>query len=152
MNLAHEIGLLDHVERQLAAAFRSVATAHGDEPDVAIVCRHLAEQCDRHVRALRPCADRYGEDAPAAPEAMFHDHFGGPRSGPYGLLRDLHDLHLLASGADVSWTLLGQAAQGARDADLLAVVRRCEGETALQMRWLTTRMKQAAPQVLLVAR
>ncbi|MDG4809551.1 hypothetical protein O7634_22615 [Micromonospora sp. WMMD1120] len=40
---------------------------------------------------------------------------------------------------------------GARDEDLLTVVRRCEGETALQLRWLRTRMKAAAPQALVVA-
>jgi hypothetical protein len=32
------------------------------------------------------------------------------------------------------------------------VVRRCEGETAVQLKWLRTRMKQAAPQALVVAR
>jgi hypothetical protein len=31
-------------------------------------------------------------------------------------------------------------------------VQRCEGETAVQLRWLLTRMKQAAPQALVVAR
>jgi hypothetical protein len=34
----------------------------------------------------------------------------------------------------------------------VAVVERCEHETATQMRWLRTRMKQAAPQALVVAR
>lgn len=43
-----------------------------------------------------------------------------------------------------------QAAQGARDEDLLAVVQESEGDTAMQMNWLRTRMKQAAPQALVV--
>ena len=46
---------------------------------------------------------------------------------------------------------IGQAAQGLRDLDLLEVVSSCEEETATQMRWLRTRMKQAAPQALVVA-
>ena len=41
--------------------------------------------------------------------------------------------------------------QGARDRELLEVVETCEGETATQIKRLKTRMKQAAPQVLLVA-
>ena len=57
----------------------------------------------------------------------------------------------MASACDISWTMIGQAAQGARDEDLLAVVEDCEGQTANQLRWLTTRMTQAAPQALLVA-
>jgi hypothetical protein len=50
----------------------------------------------------------------------------------------------------MAWTLIGQAAQGARDEDLLAVVQESEGDTAIQMKWLRTRMKQAAPQALVV--
>jgi len=51
----------------------------------------------------------------------------------------------------VTWALVGQAAQGARDLDLLDTVERCEGEVAAQLKWLRTRMKQAAPQALVVA-
>ena len=69
-----------------------------------------------------------------------------------GLLRDLHDLYLMACECDMAWTLVGQAAQGLRDQDLLEVVQACEGETAIQLKWLRTRMKQAAPQALVVAR
>jgi hypothetical protein len=57
----------------------------------------------------------------------------------------------MATECEITWALVGQAAQGARDADLLAVVERCRGETAGQLEWLRTRMKQAAPQALVVA-
>lgn len=52
----------------------------------------------------------------------------------------------------MAWTLVGQAAQGARDRELLAVVSGCEGETATQLKWLCSRMEEAAPQALVVAR
>ena len=65
--------------------------------------------------------------------------------------RDLHDLYLMATECDVSWTLVGQAANGARDRELLEVVGACEGETATQLKWLRSRMKVAAPQALVVA-
>ena len=57
----------------------------------------------------------------------------------------------MASQVDISWTLIGQAAQGARDKALLETVTSCDEETTKQLRWLRTRMKQAAPQALLVA-
>jgi hypothetical protein len=57
----------------------------------------------------------------------------------------------MACECDLAWTLVGQAAQGARDPDLLAVVRICEGETAMQITWARGRMKEAAPQALVVA-
>jgi hypothetical protein len=52
---------------------------------------------------------------------------------------------------DLSWTLVGLSAQAVRDNDLLDTVSACEGDTAGQLKWLKTRMKQAAPQVLVVA-
>ena len=58
----------------------------------------------------------------------------------------------MASECDMAWTLIGQGAQGARDRELLDVVTRCESETAIQLKWLRTRMKEAAPQALVVAR
>jgi hypothetical protein len=53
---------------------------------------------------------------------------------------------------DITWTMVGQAARGLHDSELLQVVSGCEGETATQLKWLRTRMKQAAPQALIAAR
>jgi hypothetical protein len=150
MNLCHYLGLLDRAQVDLAAAFREVGEAHKDEPDVFHDCERLAAQCDRHAEQLRPFAERYGEEADDEPDRLHSEIFKGTREGALGLLRDLHDLYLMAAECDISWTLVGQAAKGARDDDLTAVVDRCEGETAIQLRWLRTRMKTAAPQVLVV--
>ncbi|HEX8344440.1 MAG TPA: hypothetical protein VF657_06800, partial [Actinoplanes sp.] len=77
--------------------------------------------------------------------------FRGTRTGGIGLLRDLQDLYLMAAECEICWTVVGQAARGARDQELQQVVRDCEGETAIQLKWLRTRMKAAAPQALVVA-
>jgi anaerobic selenocysteine-containing dehydrogenase len=61
------------------------------------------------------------------------------------------DLYVLVHHIDVTWMMVGPAAQGDRDKELQAVVKQCEGDSELQIRWLRTRMKQAAPQALLVA-
>ncbi len=150
MQLAHYLGLLHRAQGNLAEALREVADAHADEPDVATECRQLAEQCDRHVTALARFTDRYGEEADEEPDRLHRELFDGTRSGPMGLLRDLHDLYLMATESEISWTMIGQAAQGARDSELLEVVERCEQDTAVQQRWIRTRMKQAAPQTLVV--
>jgi hypothetical protein len=52
---------------------------------------------------------------------------------------------------DTTWTVVKQAALALRDEELLDVVGRCESQTKLQGDWLNTRIKQAAPQALLVA-
>jgi hypothetical protein len=150
MNLSHYLGLLHKAQIELAAAFREVGEAHKDEPDVFYDCERLAAQCDRHAEQLEPFTERYGEDADEEPDRLHSEIFKGTRTGGLGLLRDLHDLYLMAAECDISWTLVGQAAKGARDDDLTDVVDRCEGETAIQMKWLRTRMKTAAPQALVV--
>ncbi len=152
MHLASYLGLLHLAELKLARAYLAVAQDHGHEPDVETLCRRFADQCTDHADTLAPFAERYGEDQPEEPEPLHSELFGGTRSGGLGLLRDLHDLYLMATECDITWTMIGQAAQGARDTDLVEVVKACEGETATQLKWLKTRMKQAAPQALVVAR
>jgi hypothetical protein len=151
MHLAHYLALAQRSETELAGAFRQVAAAHRAESDIAILCRKLAVQCDRHAEKLAPHVARYGAEAAAEPERLHQDLFGGTRAGGLGLLRDLHDLYLMANEVDISWTVIKQAAQGARDRSLLSTVEACEAETAIQLLWLRTRIKQAAPQALLVA-
>ncbi|GAA3721551.1 hypothetical protein HDA32_002058 [Spinactinospora alkalitolerans] len=151
MQLAHYIGLLHRAEDALASALREIAEAHADEHDIAHICRMLAGQCEGHVERLAPFAERYREEADEEPERLHSELFRGRRQGGLGLLRDLHDLYLMAAECDVAWTMIGQAAQGARDTELFAVVTACEGETATQLKWLRTRMRAAAPQALVVA-
>lgn len=148
MHLPHYLGLAHGSEVALAAAFREVAAAHAAESDVRILCEKLARQCDQHAETLAPFFARYGNDRLSERDVGI---FRGPRAGGLGLLRDLHDLYLLASDVELSWRLIGQAAQAARDAALLVTARACEGETARQIHWLRTRLKEAAPQALLVA-
>lgn len=151
MHIAHYLGLLERAQRNLAQAFREVADGHSDEPDIRILCRRLAEDCDGYADRLGPFVERYGADAPDEPDRLHSEIFSGTRQGGLGVLRDLQDLYLMAAECDVAWTVIGQAAQGLRDRDLLGVVEDCEERTATQLQWLRTRMKQAAPQALVVA-
>ncbi len=150
-HVAHYLGLLHRAQVDLGDAFGEIADGHAAEQDVFHLGHKLAADCRRHAEGLRPFVDRYGEDAPPEPDRLHAEIFQGPREGPIGLLRDLHDLYLMAAQCDMAWTLIGQAARGLRDHDLVELVTACEGETAIQMQWLRTRMKQAAPQALVVA-
>ena len=153
MNLDIYLGMLHRAEATLSDSFRQVADGHGAEPDVHVLCLTLAQQCDDHGRLLLPIVQRYGEEvSDDEPERLHAEGLPGTREGPVGLLRDLQDLYLLASLVDATWTIIKQAASALRDRDLLEVVSHCDGETAVQLRWLQTRMKQAAPQALIAAR
>jgi len=151
MFLANYLGLLHQSELDLAEGFRKVANGHAAEVDVYHICNTLAKQCGAHAEGLKPFVDRYGEQRDDEPERLYHDLFDETRSGSFGLLRDLHDLYVMANFCDITWTMIGQAAQGAGDRELLETVNALEGQTSTQIKWLKTRMKQAAPQTLLVA-
>ena len=149
--LAAYLGLLHGAEHTLAAAYRQVAAGHSEEADVRYTCQQLAGVCDQHEQALAPVVARYGEHPEDEPERLHAAELGETRSGGLGLLRDMQDLYLLANLVDITWTMVGQAARGLRDSELLQVVSGCEEETATQLKWLRTRMKQAAPQALIAA-
>jgi hypothetical protein len=151
MFLANYLGLLHQSELDLAEGFRKVAAGHAAEVDVYHICNTLAKQCDAHAEQLGPFVDRYGEQRDEEPERLYHDLFDETRSDSFGLLRDLQDLYVMTNFCDITWTMVGQAAQGAGDVELYETVNSLEGETSTQIKWLKTRMKQAAPQTLLVA-
>ena len=152
MQLAHYLGYLHRAEQDLADGFDRVGEAHAEEVDVYHLCKALlARQCETHAEYLKPFVDRYGEQAPEEPERLYHEFFDQTRSGSLGLLRDLHDLYLMANACDIAWKMIEQAAQGVEDRELLEVVNSCESETANQIKWIRSRMMVAAPQTLIVA-
>jgi len=151
MHLPIYLGLLRHAEEVLAGAFDKVGAAHAEEPDVEQLCKLLAQQARGHVDKLQAAIDKYGEHSEYEPERLKAAVFSGTRAGAVGLLRDLQDLYALASFVDVTWTVINQAAEGLRDKDLMSTASSCQGETSQQLTWLNTRIKQAAPQALIVA-
>jgi hypothetical protein len=154
-HLATYVGLLHRAEQTLADSFVTVGHGHRAEADVFHMCDLLAEMSREHQRLLTPVAERYGEQRSGAdveePERLHADGLAKIRNGPVGLLRDLQDLHLLATLVHSSWTVVNQAAQGARDRELIEIAQRCMAETERQLTWLQTRIKVSAPQALLVA-
>ena len=129
-------------EARLARELVAIGERHRADHDVFHLTRTLAEQAQDRLRSLEPHAQRYGASAEDGGEP------GGDDDGPIALLRDLRRLHLLAAAASIDWTILGQGAQAARDAELLAAVSASHPETLRGLNWTTTRLKEAAPQVL----
>jgi hypothetical protein len=151
MHLATYLGLLHSSLNTLADAFRQVGQGHGEEPDVWHTCRVLAGRVERQAEALAPVVRRYGESREDEPERLHATGLESTRTGAVGLLRDLQDVYALAALTEITWTVVGQAAQALRDRELLDVVTSCEQDTARQLTWLRTRIKQAAPQALVAA-
>ena len=151
MHIGNYLGLIHSSEQQLADAFNTVANHHGDEPDIVQTCQLLASWSRQHLEMLKPLVDRYSEEKSEEPERLSKTLFEAPRTGSLALLRDLHDLWLLANEVQLCWTVLSQAAQALRDQVLLTTCQQCSQETKRQVAWLMTRIKQAASQALVVA-
>jgi hypothetical protein len=150
-HLATYVGLADHSEQTLADSFRAVAQGHAHVADVFHTCQLLAGWCDEHRQRLAPVVERYGEEDVDEPERLRTDALAETREGEVGLLRDLQDLHLLATLVHSTWTVIVQGAQGLRDKELLEIAQDCDAQTTRQLSWLQTRIKVAAPQALIVA-
>ncbi|POX38180.1 hypothetical protein C3486_24490 [Streptomyces sp. Ru73] len=153
---------LHRAETQLADAFRAVAERQAADHGTHYPCRTLADQCDQHARQIRDwAAGRFGvtlhEPQRPAPltaavgtlRRTSSELTGRRRVSGLLLLRDLRGLYVKAEHTSIHWVMLGQAAQALRDHDLLGHVSDCHEQTRTQAKWITTRIKEAAPQALL---
>ena len=149
------LAMVQRAETVLADAFITVADGHQQEVDVFHVCTTLADMSRQHHQLLTEILDRRASTGAAdeveQPERLHAPGMAGVRKGGVGLLRDLQDLYLLATLVQTTWTVIYQAAQGARDRELIDAAEHCSAQTSRQLTWLNTRMKAAAPQALLVS-
>jgi hypothetical protein len=159
MKLGPAVKRLHEAELALADQFRVIGERHPLEHDVYHQAHTFAKQCREHAEQLEPIADRYGKDVETD-----EDDEGGvfdslrrtagavlgrrPESGML-LLRDLRTLYLAAQETLISWVIVRQGAMAAKDQQLVNLAKKCQPETDLQMKWVLTRIKTAAPQVLM---
>jgi ferredoxin-nitrate reductase len=149
-HVGNYIGLLHESEESLAKALRQVAEHHKDEVDVQQTCLNLAQWSEKNLAALKPFVERYSEYKDDEPKNLRKALFHGPREGGLALLRDLHDLWLLANEIHLCYVVLIQAAKALRDNELEDSCAAHDQQTQRQVSWLLTRIKQAAPQSLVV--
>lgn len=138
-------------EQQLADGFDRTAEHHGDEPDVAQTCLLFASECAALEQRLEPAVHRHAHGANPQPERLHQRLYSGPRGGGLGLLRDLHDLYLLATECVLAWTVTDQAALALRDRELHDLAAKALADHRRQADWIMARVKQEAPQALIAA-
>jgi hypothetical protein len=151
MHIGRYIDLVHRTEMDLVIAFRKVSKAHGDEPDVFQTCQLLARWSDQLVKNLEPFTKKYKPEKDNEPDRLTQTLLKDTRKGGMALLRDLHDLYLVATEVQTCCTILKQASDGLRDKELTTTCEGVEKQTKRQLNWLMARMKQAAPQTLIVA-
>jgi hypothetical protein len=151
MHIGTYIKLVHQSQQDLAKAFLLVADKHGDEPDIKGTCTLCASWSQELVKKIEPFAWHYTEENDDEPDHLLGEFFKRNHKGSLALLRDLHDLWLMANEAEVSAILLRQAASALHDGALISLCDEIEKQAKRQLSWLLTRMKSAAPQVLIAA-
>ena len=144
-------GLVTEAERALGDALVLVALRHMNEPDIREGAQLLSSWSEGHIQTLRPAIAQFGKDRTGDSERLRAALFRGRRWSAFGLLRDLHDLALLAEHVHACWTVLVQCAKEFRDARLQHVCEQCAADTSRQRSWLDTKIRHTAPQAVLVA-
>jgi hypothetical protein len=151
---------LVEAELGLADDYRRIGERHAADHDVYHQSRTFAKQCAAHAEQLRPIADRYGAEPSEDGEPGLWDSVTAavrrraseavgrrPESGLV-LVNDLRELYLAAQEVFVTWLIVYQAAQAARDRELLQLTGECQLETELQVKWALTQIKVQSPQAL----
>lgn len=161
MKLALAIRQVSEAEAELAQELLVVGERHRTEHDVFHMTRMLARWGQANVAALEPFAERYdaeldeppGGDDRTRPLSALREKTAqllGRRPEPgLLLLHDLRRLHALAGETSINWVILAQGAQAAKDAELVAAVSAAHAQNLRVLRWVTQRIKETAPQVLM---
>ncbi|MFC5381438.1 hypothetical protein [Aquipuribacter nitratireducens] len=158
MKIGMALRELHRSENELARALLEVSERHRVDHDVFYLGRELASWSQAHVRALADAGSRYdvdldpepvtGQGLLAAARERWSDAVGRDPRAALRLLVDVREVYTLACGVSVDWELVAQAAQGVRDAELLALSKACHPETLRQMRWANAKLKESATQIL----
>ena len=157
MNVDRAIDDVLEAESDLADELRRVGERHAADSGVYHVAATLAARCADQAALLEQHAVRYGAgeaspgDGGAALERvrrMASEVLGKTAVSGMLLLADLKDLYLSAHRTELTWVVLVQAAKAARDEELVTAAEKGREEAERRWKWVRTRVKEAAPQVL----
>ncbi|MGX5653787.1 hypothetical protein ACWKWC_03350 [Geodermatophilus nigrescens] len=158
MRLGLAIEELHRSEHHLARALLAASDRHKADHEVFHVARDIAGWSSRHVTELARIGTDHGVELDPEPphepgllervQQATADLLGRRPEPGLLLLADLRHVHRVAAGVSLDWELLAQAAQGARQRDLLELAERCHPDTLRQMRWANAKLKESATQAL----
>lgn len=160
MKVNHAIDTVVEAEQALAARLERLAGRHAAEHDIYQLGRTQATKAARRAGRLEKAAREYGAEVPEPdpPREGMVDALRREASQLMGrssatgllLLDDLQETYLAAQRAEIAWTVLLQAAKARRDTELVGTVSSAHEECETAAKWLRTRIKVAAPQILAV--
>jgi hypothetical protein len=149
MQIAIYCGLAAESEAILEKMYLKVSGRHEDDSGIRDGCRKMSGSARHRLNTSYQLQMNFGKVSPAEPKLVANALFRGRRIGGLGLLRDLHDLSVLANQSLLYWTALYQATRALRDRSSEACQESID-QIEKEISWLTTQIKEAAPQALTI--
>lgn len=140
------LGLVRQANHEIADVCRSLSEQHTQNAEIREGARLIGRFSGDLVERLIPFQDQYGEATDDETTTLRSTLFPGPRAGGFGLLRDLHALHVLVAHALVGAKVLRDAAMELRDEDLRAACDAAQAQNQRQQAWVDTMIKESAGQ------
>jgi hypothetical protein len=150
-HIAYYIGLTENAEKTLIEALNNVSKQHVFETDVTEMCAKFMQWSNGHLDSIEKLTEQFGKKEGGKSEKLSNTLLSKSNSGNFDLLRDLHVLSVLVQHVHICWTVMLQASKALRNTEMEMVCVECEGHFKKEAIWLQTRIKSAAPQVLVVA-
>jgi hypothetical protein len=158
MKIDHAIDTVIKAEQNLADYLEQIAGRHAVEHDVYHLAHSQAHKAVVRARSLTDLAQRYGADQPRQrdPDPGVIDTLRRQASQLVGrsdlpgvvFLADLQEAYLKAQEAEIAWVVLLQGAKARRDSELVEAATTAHEGCEKTAKWLRTRIKVAAPQIL----
>lgn len=149
-HVADYLWLAVGTHQQFAESCEKVSRQRLMDQEIRSGLRLAIELAIEGAAGIKAMAARYGEKTTAEPRHLLPAAFHVARSGEFGLLRDLHDLKLMACEARISVEILQQGGRALGDAALVSACERALAGLDRQSAWLTGQLARRAGQTLTV--
>ncbi len=151
MQIAVYTALTIESEVVLQSAYLNVASRHKRDAGIRDGCHRAARFAEIRLNGARELSEKFGATSSHGPKLLADALFQGLRADALGLVRDLHDLSLLANQALLCWTGVSQACKALHDESAVATCQISIKSLQLEISRLNTELKEAAPQALTVS-
>ena len=144
------LGFLHDANEEFAAACDDLSGQHGQNADIREGAKIIGQFSSEAIGLLGPFIATYGRQPEKEPRALRRTLFSKPRSGAFGLLRDLHALHVLAADTQMATKIVDSAARELRDDALHGLCLHLLEQVERQHAWVGTMIKESAAQSVVV--
>jgi hypothetical protein len=148
-HVADYLSLLLSANIEFEHACDTVSGHHAKHLEIVAGLKTLRSYSEKNEAILKPFLEKYGQQPPVKPEALRSVLFER-RPGEFGIIRDLHDLYLMASNAFMAATIVHHAAEGLHDAELLSAVTVIVERARTQSQWAKTHLQHQSSHALVV--